>query len=445
VAILKPAPAAPPQERKTPVPNVPEARALVVGIAKYNHLRPLPPAVAEDVRRVKAILDDPRRSGYVQVDLVQDSDARRDQILEKLAELAAVPRTGTVFLYFSCHGGRTRSGNHYLLSVEAEYSKDDGEYRNAVSGPEFTAALRAIPARRVVVFLDCCYAAGIVSKDPGEPADPAEPQFTEVGLAPAFSQETFHSGSGRVLLSAARGDETAAILLGEPNSLFTTHLLEGLEGRAADANGYVRVFELFNYVQDKVRKRGRQRVIFTGTDVDEDFPVAFAGKRAEVPPAGASATPPAPPALAGGATAKSPFKEDVFVSFAPGDREWVRGTLLPRLEKAGLSIATGAQLPYGTFRVLALVQAVQECQRVLLVVSEESLQERVGKVVGALALTRTLQNGELPLVPVLRVDAGKLPLLYAALVGPDFSQGEDEETWEHLIENLRAPLPALDS
>jgi hypothetical protein len=420
------------------VSSVTEAHALVVGIARYDHLRPLPAAIAEDVRRVQAMLEDPQRSGYVRVRSLQDKEASSPKILGELAELAKVPATSTVFLYFSCHGGRTRSGKHFLLPVEARYSNNDGEYYDAISGTDFRDALKAIPARRVLVFLDCCYAAGIVAKDAGAPVDVVEPQFEKAGLTSDFSPETFQSGSGRVLLSAARSDEVASILSGEPNSLFTTHLLEALDGRAADADGYVRVFELFNYVQGRVRERGSQRVIFTGQDMDEDFAVAYAGRKPAIPAATVAETP-AP------TTPKSPFKEDVFLSFAPSDKQWVRGTLLARLRTAGLTIATGAQLPYGDFRVLAIARAVQECKRVLLVVSEESLRDRVGKVIAALALTRTLQSGELPLVPVLRVDPSKLPLIHASLVGPDFSKGEDEETWENLIENLRAPLPTFDS
>jgi hypothetical protein len=418
------------------MPPVTDAYALVVGIARYEHLRPLPDAIGADVSRVKAVLEDPQRSGYVRVRNLQNKEASSPRILSELAELTKVPATSTVFLYFSCHGGRTRSGKHFLLSVESRYSNNDGEYHDAISGPDFTAALKAIPARRVLVFLDCCYAAGIVAKDAGEPVDTGEPQFEKVGLTSEFSPETFQSGSGRVLLSAARPDEVAIILSGDANSLFTTHLLEGLEGRAADTDGFVRVFELFNYVQSRVRERGPQRVIFTGQDIDEDFAVAFAGRR---PGILASTT----ARSSGPITTKSPFKEDVFLSFAPSDKNWVRESLLVRLQAAGLTIATGAQLPYGDFRVLALARAVEECKRVMLVVSEESLQDRVGKVIAALALTRTLQTGELPLVPVLRIDSNRLPLIHASLVGPDFSKGEDEETWSNLIDNLQAPLPTF--
>jgi hypothetical protein len=265
-----------------------------------------------------------------------------------------------------------------------------------------------------------------VAKGPDERGDLAEPEFKETGLMPAFSAETFQAGAGRIFLSGARADQVGVILPGARNSLFTTHLLDGLEREAADPDGYVRVFELFNYVQRRVRDAGVQRVMFSGQDIDEDFAVAFASiSRSAEPP-----------------ITKSPWKQDAFLSFSPNDREWVRDRLLPRLKAAGVSVATGSQFPLGDYHVLAIERAVQECKRVLLIVSEDSIRDRVQIVIGALAAARGMEAGQLALVPIL-IGRSRLPLRYSALVGLDFSRGEDEDQWDHLCQELRAELPII--
>src|SRR5205807_10359115 len=61
-------------------------------------------------------------------------------------------------------GGRIESGPYageYLLPVDTVYPGDEDLDRTAVSGDEFTAALRAIRARKVLVIFDCCHAGGV--------------------------------------------------------------------------------------------------------------------------------------------------------------------------------------------------------------------------------------------------------------------------------------------
>jgi N-acetylglutamate synthase-like GNAT family acetyltransferase len=218
------------------------------------------------------------------------------------------------------------------------------------------------------------------------------------------------------------------VLPGAQNSLFTTHLLDGLVGAAADADGFVRIFELFNYTQQQVRKAGFQRAIFSGQELDEDFAIAFAGTPAST-----------------GVSAKEPaFKEDAFISFSPADEDWVEKELLPRLEAAGVSVATAAQLPLGDYQVLAIERAVRECKRILVVVSRESHADRIQKFTNALASRRGVRTGQLGLVPLFRVDPETVPdLITSGLVGIDFSHGADERKWLRLCQSLRDDLPTI--
>jgi hypothetical protein len=60
------------------------------------------------------------------------------------------------------------------------------------------------------------------------------------------------------------------------NSLFTHYLLEALRGEGQTlGDGYVRVFDLFRHVADRVPTRMRQHPVFKATAMEEDFAVAL--------------------------------------------------------------------------------------------------------------------------------------------------------------------------
>jgi uncharacterized caspase-like protein len=127
------------------------------------------------------ILRDPTRCVYPpeQVHLLTGENATRDHILRALEALAQsiIPQSA-VLVYFSGHGYQvttTTGPAYYLMS----YGYDVNQlYKTAISGAEFTARLQAIPARKLLVLLDCCHASGV-----GE----AKAAGLEMAKAPVFS------------------------------------------------------------------------------------------------------------------------------------------------------------------------------------------------------------------------------------------------------------------
>ena len=118
-----------------------------------------------------------------------------------LADLAVrCDADSVLFLYISSHGGYIEAGpdaGEYLLPVDVIYT-DDGLLRpeTALAGAELTAALAAIPARKVVVTFDCCHAGGIGETKGAGP-------ILKAGLPESY-YDTLKSGRGRVILAAAR-------------------------------------------------------------------------------------------------------------------------------------------------------------------------------------------------------------------------------------------------
>ena len=140
----------------------------------------------------------------------------------------------------------------------------------AISGDEMTKMLRQVQAGCLLVLFDSCHSGGA-----GDPKGHL-PQ-TRPGLSEDYYQ-ALAQGVGRVVIASSRPDELSWALQGMKNSLFTHYLLEALRGQGRTlGDGYVRVFDLFRHVANRVPARADQHPIFKATAMEEDFPIALAG------------------------------------------------------------------------------------------------------------------------------------------------------------------------
>jgi uncharacterized caspase-like protein len=249
-----------------------QGHALVIGVANYPKVRPLPETVLDDARDLGALLTDPAICGYppAQVDQLLDVEATSDSIRAALADLAA--RTGpddTALVFFSGHGAHAPSGGdtrQYILPYDCDLADLS---HTAIRGDEMTRMLREIGAGRLLVLFDSCHSGGA-----GDPKG-LLPQV-RLGLSEEYYQG-LAQGKGRVVIASSRPDEVSWALPGMNNSLFTHYLLEALRGQCKMlGDGYVRVFDIFRHVADQVPAKADQHPIFKATAMDVDFPVALA-------------------------------------------------------------------------------------------------------------------------------------------------------------------------
>jgi metacaspase-1 len=251
-------------------------RALVIAIAHYDEINSLPEAVLNDARDISNVLSSPRYCGYQsnQIVVLLDDAATLGRIRRALATLASTSRKeDTVVIYFSGHGARFKDGGKdtsLLLPVDCQRSDP---LFTSLSEQEFSQALAAIPARRLLVVLDACHSAGAGNlKQKGVVA--LEDGFAEKDL------QKLAEGAGRVIIASSRPNETSLVMRGSRNSVFTGHLLAALRGAArTHGDGLIRVFEIFNYVAEKVRGAvpGKQHPVFKANDLEDNFPIALEG------------------------------------------------------------------------------------------------------------------------------------------------------------------------
>lgn len=256
------APEAPSPQGGQPSPSM-RRFALLIGIGAYTNVRPLNKTVTDASDIHSLLLTHGYEAGKCRVLL--DKSATKAAISDALDQLArAVGPDDSVLLFFSGHGARRVGGfepGEYLCPVEANWYNLRG---TAISTDELTTAVRSLKARHLFIFLDACHSGGV-----GEPKD--------IGgdTIPGLSDTTYErlaAGKGRVVIASCQPDEVSWELPGMRNGLFTNYLLEGLRGAAAEDDGMVRVFKLFDYLSLQVPKHKPQHPHFKG-DLDRNLAI----------------------------------------------------------------------------------------------------------------------------------------------------------------------------
>ncbi len=393
-----------------------DAHALVIGISRYQHVGSIPET--QDGLDISAALQDPDCCGYPPetVHRLLDEAATRAAILEAFDALARATRPeSTVFIYFSGHGARAPGADggdrYYLIPTDAVGGSRDALERTAISNVELSARLRAIPASRLTLVLDCCRS-----------ADMAVPQLARA-VAPLAQ------GRGRVVLAASRATDSAFALANQRNSTLTGHLLNGLRGAAPGVAGVIRVCDLFHYVQQRVADEVMKQYPVFRAELEENYPIAQL--RGGAPEALAV---PAPP---------DEFAYDAFVSYCrddDDDRTWVMTVVVPYLEHLGLRLCLEHRdFRLGASRLDELERAVTTSRYTLAIFSPAYLGGAFETYQSLLAAHVSIETRAPRFVPLLRQPC---PLVLHARMAEALDVSRDAEVpaaLQHLAVSLRQP------
>jgi hypothetical protein len=408
------------------------AYGLILGISTYQYVNSLPPTVTADASTIYEVLTDPERCGYppLNVQLLLDSQATLSALHQGLARLSRIAGPDAqVLIYFSGHGAQLESGSgrgEYLLPVDAKVDTAQAIMATAFSGKALTNALRAIPARKVLVIFDCCHAGGL-----GQPKDAAGAAL-KTGL-PERLYDALKSGIGRAIISSSRSSEVSWVMPGDDNSLFTKHLLAGLRGGVVSADGLIRVFDLFEYLQPRVTiQQASQHPVFKA-DLEENFPVAMylGGQKGAIP------------------TDVEGYRYAAYISYVDKepDNNWVWQTLLPRIEAAGLTVAVSSDVEEpGVARVVGTERAMKQSKRTVIVLSPAYLANSVKEFESVMGMTMGLEERSYRLLPVkiASVDDCEVPTRLSQLVTLDLTHPtRTERDFTRLINALKGPLPRM--
>ena len=177
--------------------------------------------------------------------LLTDAGATRAAIKAEFSRLAGVSNEDTVVIAFSGHGSET----HELITYDALPGKLE---TTAISLDELTEWFSRIPARRLVLLLDCCFSGGAGSKV-------LRVEHTSRKIKSAEAQLVAMSGAGRIIVTASAANEPAWENQKVGHGYFTHFVIEAMCGASeVIKNDRIPVYQLLQHVTGRVADAARQ-------------------------------------------------------------------------------------------------------------------------------------------------------------------------------------------
>jgi len=226
-----------------------QRRALIVATERYDapSFTQLA-APAYDAQALRTVLSDPAVGGF-EVTVLRNPTTQEARLAIETF-FVEVKRDDLLLIHFSCHGLKNPEGELYLAM------RDTLPNRLAATGlpADFVNQLMAAShAQQIALFLDCCFGGAFHRGQRPRAAG-------SVNVKDAFqSQERVRAGRARVVVTAA-GEMQYALEGGavvdrhDQPSVFTGVVVEALSTGKADhdGDGWVGIYELFEYVSDHV-------------------------------------------------------------------------------------------------------------------------------------------------------------------------------------------------
>jgi len=212
-------------------------RGLFVGIDRYASpgIKWLSCATRDAVA-LHALFGDTLGGG---AELLVDAQATRAAIAESFDRLAQCARDDIVVIAFSGHGSETQE----LVTYDAD---DHDLATTAIPLGTLHEWLARIPARQVILLLDCCFSGGMGAKVVAVASAPRSLASAERALGQL-------SGQGRLVVTASTATQEAWENAHLRHGLFTYYLLEALQGaEEVRQAGKVAVYRLLDYVSRRV-------------------------------------------------------------------------------------------------------------------------------------------------------------------------------------------------
>ena len=216
------------------------SRALVIGINAYADVSPLSYAVS-DATAVRDVLIS--SFGFLEEHLIfiTDEGATKQKILSAYHRFTNndVGLDDRIIIFYAGHG-HTLPGIRGDIGFLVPHDADPNDTSSLIRWDELTRNAELIRAKHLLFIMDACYGGLALTRS------------AHTGSA-RFLQDMMLRYS-RQVLTAGKADEVVADSGGPlPNhSVFTGHLLEGLNGKAEIEEGIITASGLMSYVYSKV-------------------------------------------------------------------------------------------------------------------------------------------------------------------------------------------------
>ncbi len=246
--------------------------ALIVTVEQNTHdrLPDLGESVTADGNLIERVLldEDVCSYGSDRVIRLGGKSATAENIHAALATLRkTVEPEDPVFFYFSGHGDASSCDGSEGASL-FPWNADIDRCENVLTSGLLAQVWGSIPSKRKLAVVDACYSGGLrMTKSTAV----KKKRLSWPRL------NVLSEGEGSVLISSSRSVEPSLMLPQDSTSLFTKHLANGMLGYGGhDGDGFVRVFDLFNYVAVEVRREAPEQFpAYAAHEQTQNFAVAY--------------------------------------------------------------------------------------------------------------------------------------------------------------------------
>jgi len=221
-------------------PEYTDSHALIIGINEYQHTSPLHYAVSDAEAIASRLIE---RFGFPAANVTRliDGTATRDAIREAYLSLAGdgTAPDDRVLVFYAGHG-HTIFGRRGEVGYLVPHDGDPGQLATLLRWDDLTKDAELIQAKHLFFLMDACYG-GLAFRR---------------GLAPGANRllRDMMMRPVRQLLTAGKGNEQVSDAGGPlpKHSIFTGHLLMGLDGEAATSDGTITANGLMSYTYQRV-------------------------------------------------------------------------------------------------------------------------------------------------------------------------------------------------
>ena len=208
-------------------------KALVVGIDDYLHY-PLRGSVNDAVKIGKLLERHMDGSPNFEVKTLLSSNQKITQgLLKEAIDNLFSDNPSIALLYFAGHGFTNSYGGYLVTS-------DFKRYDEGVSMAETIQLANQSKATNKVILLDCCYSGSLAMPTLGD-------------------NEVSELSDGLTILTACREHESANE---DQNGIFSSLLIEALEGQCADLTGSIIPSNIYAYIDQALGLWDEQRPVF---------------------------------------------------------------------------------------------------------------------------------------------------------------------------------------
>ncbi len=221
-------------------PSYKNSFALVIGINNYVNASPLGYAV-NDAEAVASLLKDDFDFKNENIKLLLNENATRNGIMSAFMSYAngEILPDDRIFVFFAGHG-ITREAKIGDVGFLVPHDGNTSNLSTMIRWDELTRNAGLIVAKHILFVMDACYGGLALAR-------------TLPAGSTRFLKDMLQRYS-RQVLTAGKADEVVADAGGPiPNhSVFTGHLIEGLQGKAATDDGVITANGIMAYVYDRV-------------------------------------------------------------------------------------------------------------------------------------------------------------------------------------------------